>query len=454
MSAIDEQILGGRRLATAINVDERERRFQQAQASVHQELVAALELSKLSAGHPERVRSHVRRMAEHVCKNRSAALQDIDQGRLVDSVLNETFGLGPLEPLLADPEISDILVNGPETVYIERRGKLELTKIIFADEAHLLRTIQRIVSRLGRRIDEASPLVDARLPDGSRVHAAIRPLALDGPVLSIRRFGVDPFRMPNLLDLGSIVPDMATFLEAAVRSRLGMIISGGTGAGKTTMLNALSEYIPDGERLVTIEDSAELVLRHRHRVRLECRPANADGVGEVSARELVRNSLRMRPDRIIVGEVRGPEVWDMLQAMNTGHEGSLTTIHANSAGDALTRLEMMVAMTGFELPIPVVRQYLISGVRILVHLSRLAGGRRRVMQVTELSGIENGEIVRHDIFRFEQTGVDANNDAVGEFRATGYQPECLERMKAAGISLPQGLFATRKLTGTTERTGR
>ena len=358
-------------------------------------------------------------------------------------MLNEVFGLGPLEPLMADPDVTDVLVNDASTVYVERRGRLELTDVVFADEAHLLRIIQRIVSRLGRRIDEASPLVDARLPDGSRVHAVIRPLALDGPAVSIRRFGVEPYRMPDLLGFGSIMPEMAQFLAAVVEARLGMVVSGGTGAGKTTFLNAVSAYIPDGERLVTIEDSAELILRHKHRVRLESRPANADGVGQVTTRELVRNSLRMRPDRIIVGEVRGPEVWDMLQAMNTGHEGSLTTVHANSAEDALARMEMMVAMTGYNLPIDVVRQYLCAGMRMIVHLARLRGGIRRVMQISEIVGIEQGRFILKDVFRFNQTGVDANKAAVGEFHVTGYRPECLSRIQTSGVDLPNDMFVAR-----------
>lgn len=445
MLATDKTVLMPKPKEAVAPVDANERKFQQVQASIHQELVTALDLSKLADANPRRLEAHVRRIADHVCQSRGEVLNDFDRERLLQSVLHEAFGLGPLEGLLADPTVSDILVNGPDTVYIERHGKLELTNIVFADEPHLLRIIQRIVGRLGRRIDEASPLVDARLPDGSRVHAAIRPLSLDGPVLSIRRFGVDPFRMPDLLRMGSLPVDMAQFLAAVVEARLGILISGGTGAGKTTMLNALSEFIPDGERLVTIEDSAELVLRHRHRVRLEARPANADGVGAVTIRELVRNSLRMRPDRIIVGEVRGAEVWDMLQAMNTGHEGSLTTVHANSATDALARLEMMVAMTGYELPILVVRQYMLAGIRLIVHLSRLRGGVRHVMQISELTGIENGQIQLQDIFRFNQTGVDENKAAVGEFLATGYTPTFLDRIKAVGVELPANLFEARRL---------
>jgi pilus assembly protein CpaF len=304
----------------------------------------------------------------------------------------------------------------------------------------LMRIIRRVVSRIGRRIDEVSPLVDARLPDGSRVNAVIPPLALNGPCLSIRRFGARPLELDDLLANDTVLPSIATFLTAAIEARIGCAVSGGTGAGKTTLLNALSASIPADERVVTIEDSAELILQHRHCVRLETRPPNSEGSGEYSQRDLVRNSLRMRPDRIIVGEVRGPEVWDMLQAMNTGHEGSLTTIHANSANDALARLEMMVAMTGFDLPISVVRQYIASGIWMIVHISRLKGGPRRVMSVSEIAGVRDGAYVMKDIFGFRQTGVGPDGVARGKFYSTGYQPVFLERIRAAGIDLPADLF--------------
>lgn len=433
-------------VALPAHVDSFEKRFQELKSSIHQELVESLDLSKLAVGNQKMLERHVRLVADQVCKSRGEVLTQIDRERLLDGVIHEMFGLGPLEPLLADPLVSDILVNDAHTVYVERRGQLELTDVMFADDAHLIRIIQRIVGRLGRRIDEVSPLVDARLPDGSRINAIIPPLALDGPSLSIRRFGVKPLSMEELIANGALLPEAASFLAAAVEARVGLLVSGGTGAGKTTMLNALSAYIPEGERIVTIEDSAELILSHRHRVRLETRPPNAEKAGEFSQRDLVRNALRMRPDRIIVGEVRGPEVWDMLQAMNTGHEGSLTTVHANSAADALTRLEMMVAMAGFGLPISVVRQYIASGIKLIVQLARLRGGPRKVMQIAELVGLENGEFVVREIFGFEQTGVSEEKRAMGDFYVSGYEPTLLTRIHAAGIDMPSAMFAARRVT--------
>lgn len=428
----------------APHVDAFEKRFQELKASIHQELVESLDLSKLAVANQKVLERHVRHVADQVCRSRGEVFSQIDRERLLEGVIHEMFGLGPLEPLLADPQVSDILVNDAHTVYIERRGQLELTDVMFADDNHLLRIIQRIVGRLGRRIDEVSPMVDARLPDGSRVNAIIPPLALDGPSLSIRRFGVQPLNMDDLIRNGALQPETASFLASAVEARVGLLVSGGTGAGKTTMLNALSAYIPEYERLVTIEDSAELILSHRHRVRLETRPANAENTGEVSQRDLVKNALRMRPDRIIVGEVRGPEVWDMLQAMNTGHEGSLTTVHANSAADALARLEMMVAMSSINLPIQVVRQYIASGIKLIVQLARLRGGPRKVMQVAEVVGISNGEFVVEEIFGFEQTGVDKNKRATGEFYVSGYKPKMLTRIQAAGIETPPDMFNVKR----------
>jgi pilus assembly protein CpaF len=428
----------------APHVDAFEKRFQELKASIHQELVESLDLSKLAVANQKVLERHIRQVADQVCRSRGEVFSQIDRERLLEGVIHEMFGLGPLEPLLADPLVTDILVNDAHTVYIERRGQLELTDVMFADDSHLIRIIQRIVGRLGRRIDEVSPMVDARLPDGSRVNAIIPPLALDGPSLSIRRFGVQPLAMDDLIHNGALQPETATFLAAAVEARVGVLVSGGTGAGKTTMLNALSAYIPENERLVTIEDSAELILSHRHRVRLETRPANAENTGEVSQRDLVRNALRMRPDRIIVGEVRGSEVWDMLQAMNTGHEGSLTTVHANSASDALARLEMMVAMSSINLPIQVTRQYIASGIKLVVQLARLRGGPRKVMQIAEIVGIADGEFIVQEIFGFEQTGVDKHKRAVGEFYCSGYTPKILSRIHAAGVELPPDMFAKRR----------
>ncbi len=435
----------GSRRALPEHVDPFEQQFQQVKVLIHQRLVESLDLSRIHEVKPSQIQAHVRALTEEICGARKEILNQLEHERLLDELMAEVFGLGPLERLMDDPTVSDILVNGPYTVYIERHGRLELTDVIFADVAHLVRIIQRIVSRLGRRIDEASPMVDARLPDGSRVNAVIPPLSLEGPTLSIRRFGVETFTIEDLLANGSVVPEVTDFLAAAIAARVGSVISGGAGAGKTTLLNAVSACIPAEERIITIEDSAELRLRHKHWVRMETRPANTEGHGEVTQRDLVRNSLRMRPDRIIVGEVRGAEVWDMLQAMNTGHEGSLTTVHANSAYDALARLEMMVALTGFELPVSVVRQYIVAGIGLMVHVARLQGGIRRVTQVSEIVGLENGTYRMEDIFGYEQTDVDEQGVAQGEFYVTGYQPVCLGRMRACGIRLPEDMFKPRRI---------
>ena len=386
------------------------------------------------------MRREVQEISDQIIKRRKLKLAPDVRSRLLFELDSEVFGLGPLDALMTDPQISDILVNNCREVFVERHGRLELTSVLFADDAHLLRIIQRIVSRVGRRIDEVSPLVDARLPDGSRVNAVVPPLALDGPKLSIRRFGAEHLKLENMLANGSLSEPMAEFLQAAVASRISFLIAGGTGAGKTTLLNALSGAIPFDERIITIEDSAELLLQHPHVARLETRQSNSEGSGEISARDLVRNSLRMRPDRILVGEVRGPEALDMLQAMNTGHEGSLTTIHANDTRDALSRLEMMVAMSGIEMPIKVVREYVASGIKLLVHLSRLKGGVRRVMRVTEIVAVENGEYQLQDIFGFRQQGLDAQGRAKGEFYCTGHRPLCVSRFEDAGVSVSDALF--------------
>jgi pilus assembly protein CpaF len=415
--------------------------FQRLKTAIHEELIDSLDLSVVSAVSQEQLGGEIRRLAEEICDGLGKRLGEQDHQRMLGELLDEVFGLGPLEKLMQDPAISDILVNGPHEVFIERHGRLERTPIVFADQQHLMRIIQRVVSRVGRRIDEVSPMVDARLPDGSRVNAIVPPLALEGPKLSIRRFGAKRLEGQDLLDNGSLRAEMLAFLTAAVQARVSFLISGGTGAGKTTLLNALSAYIPDDERMITIEDSAELVLKHPHVVRLETRDANVEDAGEVTQRDLVRNSLRMRPDRILVGEVRGAEALDMLQAMNTGHEGSLSTIHANDTRDALSRLEMMVAMTGLELPIDVVRQYIAAGIRLVVHLARLKGGVRRVMRVSEIVGVSNGAYQLEDIYGFRQTGLDASQRAVGEFYATGYRPACADRMEASGLVLAENLFA-------------
>lgn len=427
-------------------IDEQELEFQRMKTAIHEELVESLDLSMLGEISEPQLRIEIQRLAEELCRHRRKSLADIDQQRMLEELVAEVFGLGPLEPLMEDDDVSDILVNNAHEVYVERRGLLELTDVIFADDQHLMRIIQRIVSRIGRRIDETSPTVDARLQDGSRVHAVVPPLALGGPKLSIRRFGKGMLKIENLINNGTLTPQMADFLTAAVKARISFLISGGTGAGKTTLLDAMSAFIPHDERLVTIEDAAELILLHPHVVRLETRNANTEGEGEVTQRELVRNSLRMRPDRILVGEVRGAEALDMLQAMNTGHEGALTTIHANDTRDALQRLEMMVAMTGYELPMDVVRQYVCAGIKLVVHVSRLKGGARRVTRISEIIGVEGGAYELKDVFGFEQTGLDERGVAAGHFYATGHTPVCSDRLVAAGADLPDAVFEAARIS--------
>jgi pilus assembly protein CpaF len=422
-------------------------RFQQLKADIHRQLVEMLDISRLDQVKTERLRREVRALAIQLAQNSPELLNEVERERLIEEIMNEAFGLGPLEEFMNDPTVSDILVNGPGTVYIERRGQLQPTSVVFADNAHLIQVIQRITARVGRRVDESSPLVDARLPDGSRVNAIIPPLSLDGPVLSIRRFGVQ-LNAEDLLANYTLPVPMLDFLRAVVAARQNVLISGGTGAGKTTLLNTLSRFIPHEERLVTIEDSAELRIQQKHVVRLETRLPNMEGVGAYTQRDLVRNSLRMRPDRIIIGEVRGPEALDMLQAMNTGHEGSLTTIHANDTRDALNRLEMMVTMAGFEMPLPVIRNYIGSALRIVVQLARLKGGMRKVMRISELVGLKKRRFyVVRDLYGFRQTGVQSGR-AVGDFYATGVVPRCLDRLHAAGFDLPPELFQERVLGST------
>jgi pilus assembly protein CpaF len=358
-------------------------------------------------------------------------------------VLDQTLGLGPLEALLKDSTISDILINGSRCVYVERQGRLQKTDIKFRDEAQLLQIIDRIVSRIGRRIDETCPMVDARLPDGSRVNAIIPPLALDGPAVSVRRFGAQPLRLDDLLNYRTLTPEMILLLEGAMKARLNIIISGGTGSGKTTLLNILSSFIPNEDRVITIEDAAELQLQQEHVVRLETRPPNIEGRGEVRATDLLRNALRMRPERIIIGECRGPEALDMLQAMNTGHEGSLTTVHANSPRDALARIETMILMSGFEFPVKAMRQQIASAVDLVIQVSRLQGGPRRVTHVSEVVGMEQDVIVMQEIFQYTQQGIDENGRARGQFVATGVRPTFTARLESAGIRLPADLFRQR-----------
>jgi pilus assembly protein CpaF len=410
--------------------------FQEIKARLHRAIITRMDLKKLNALPSDRLHTEVSRLAEDLLLAENLPLSTIERDRLVSEVHHELFGLGPLEPLLSDPTISDILVNSYSNIYIERRGKLEKTAISFKDDEHLMRVIERIVSTVGRRIDEAQPMVDARLPDGSRVNAIIPPLAIDGPTLSIRRFGTDPLKMPALIENGALTKEIAILFEMCVRARLNIIISGGTGAGKTTLLNAMSAYIPVDERIVTIEDSAELQLQQPHCVRLETRPSNIEGRGEITQRDLVKNSLRMRPDRIVVGEVRGGEAIDMLQAMNTGHDGSLTTIHANSPRDALSRLETMIQMTGMRLSDRAMRQQIASAVNLVIQVARLTDGTRRIVSIYEITGMEGEMITMQEIFLFERTSVDANGKVIGRFRTTGIRPRFAERLKQYGMQLP------------------
>jgi pilus assembly protein CpaF len=414
--------------------------YQEMKARLHRAIINRMDLTKLGQLDPEQLHAEVARLAEDLLAAENAPLSAFERERLVGEVRHELFGLGPLEPLLADPDICDILVNSPKKVYIERAGKLELTNVEFKDDEHLMRVIERIVSTVGRRIDEASPMVDARLQDGSRVNAIIPPLSLDGPVLSIRRFGADPLRMAMLIEKNALTKDMADMFEMCVKARLNVLISGGTGAGKTTLLNALSSYIPNDERIVTIEDSAELQLQQPHVVRLETRPANIEGRGEVTQRDLVKNALRMRPDRIVIGEVRGGEAIDMLQAMNTGHDGSLTTIHANTPRDALARIETMIQMTGMRLSDRAMRQQIASALDIVIQAARLSDGTRRITSISEITGMEGETITMQEIFHFERKGMDKDGKVIGRYRPTGVRPRFAERLKQYGMQLPRVFF--------------
>jgi pilus assembly protein CpaF len=419
--------------------------FEELKRLIHGKLVDKLDLSRVSDLAGDTLRREIRLVVERLCDTENPLLNRMERERLIDEVLDETFGFGPLEVLLKDPTISDILVNGPHKIYVERRGKLEKTDIKFRDNDHLLQIIDRIVSKVGRRVDETSPMVDARLPDGSRVNAIIPPLALDGSSMSIRRFGANPLKLEDLLNYKAFTPEMAMLLEAAIKARLNIVISGGTGCGKTTLLNTLSSFIPSDERIITIEDAAELQLQQEHIVRLETRPPNIEGKGQVTTRDLVRNALRMRPERIIIGECRGAETLDMLQAMNTGHAGSMTTLHANSTRDAQARLETMIMMAGMELPIKAMRQQISSAVDMIVQANRLQGGPRKVTSITEVMNMEQDIIIMQDVFRYKQLGIDQNGRAYGQFEATGVRPSFMQRMEAAGMKLPTNLFQERVL---------
>jgi pilus assembly protein CpaF len=416
------------------------RAYQDLKANIHRTLLDRLNLEAMEQLSPERLREELRAMVESLLEEQNVVLNDIERRSLVRDIQHEMLGLGPLESLLADASISDILVNSAQQVYVERGGQLQSSPVTFSDDAHLLKIIDKIVSRVGRRIDESSPMVDARLPDGSRVNVIIPPLALDGPVMSIRRFSGTPLTMERLVEFGSLMPEMAEILQGLAKAKVNILISGGTGSGKTTMLNILSGYIPAAERIITIEDAAELRLQQPHVVRLETRPPNVEGKGEVSQRALVRNSLRMRPDRIILGEVRGGEALDMLQAMNTGHEGSMATVHANTPRDALSRLENMVGMTGINLPSKALRKQIASAITVVLQIARLADGKRKVTSLQEITGMEGEVITMQEIFTFKQTGIANDGSVTGHFCATGVRPKFCDRLGAYGIRLSERLF--------------
>jgi pilus assembly protein CpaF len=409
---------------------------------VHNRLFESMDVSRMEMLDPALISAKVTTAIGETLDEDGRLLTDGDRARLVEEVKNELLGLGPLEPLLRDDDVTDIMVNGRDHVYVEKHGRLHETGIHFHDDQHLMLIIDRIVSQVGRRVDESSPMVDARLRDGSRINAIIPPLAIDGPSLSIRRFGKKRYSIADLLAKGSIAPEMVSLLQAVVKARLNLLVCGGTGSGKTTMLNCLSSFVPSDERIVTIEDSAELLLQQTHVVRLETRPPNLEGKGEVTARELVRNTLRMRPDRIIVGEVRGAEVFDMLQAMSTGHDGSIATIHANSSRECLGRLEMMMLLSGFSIPQRAMRQQVASAINIIVHVARLADGSRRMMKISEVTGMEGEAIMMQDLFEFVHTETDANGKVCGHYRPTGIRSAYAQRIERAGYKLESVLRAT------------
>src|SRR6187401_2754413 len=429
----------------ALSQKDKEAEFENIKRRIHTKLVDKLDLSRVGELEGDVLRREIRLVVEHLCDTEDTFLNRAERERLIEEVLDETFGLGPLEMLLTEHTISDILINGPKNIYVERRGKLERTQVEFRDNAHLLQIIDRIVSKVGRRVDEVCPMVDARLTDGSRVNAIIPPLALDGAAVSIRRFGSNPLKLEDLLNFKAFTPEMVMLLEGAIKARLNMIISGGTGSGKTTLLNTLSSFIPGHERIVTIEDAAELQLQQDHIVRLETRPPNIEGKGAINTRDLVRNALRMRPERIIIGECRGGETLDMLQAMNTGHSGSMTTLHANTPRDAQARLETMIMMGGVELPIKAMRQQISSAVHVMIQANRLTGGVRKIIKISEITGMEEDVVSMQDIFRFKQLGIDQNGRAYGQFEATGVRPTFVPRLEQAGIKLPTNLFQERVL---------
>lgn len=421
--------------------------FDDLKRLIHGKLVEKLDLSRVGDLEGDSLRREIRLVIEHLCDTENPLLNRSERERLIEEILDETFGFGPLELLLKDQDIADIMINGPKHVFVEKNGRIERSSVVFRDNQHLLQILDRIVSKVGRRVDETSPLVDARLPDGSRLNAVIPPLALDGPSLTIRKFGSNPLGLEDLLRFGAFTPEIAMLLEGAIKARINTIISGGTGSGKTTLLNTLSGFIQTDHRVITIEDAAELQLQQEHVLRLETRPPNIEGKGAINATDLVKNALRMRPDRIIIGECRGGESLDMLQAMNTGHEGSLTTIHANSPRDAVSRLETMITMGGVELPLKALRHQFASAVDLIIQVNRLQGGPRKVTHITEVLNMEQDTVIMQDIFLFIQDGIDADGRAYGHFEATGVRPAFMDRLEASGVRLPANLFANRVLQG-------
>ena len=417
--------------------------FEEIKGRIHGKLVDKLDLSRVGDLTGDVLKREIRVVVEHLCDAEDTLLNRQERDRIVDEVIDEVLGLGPLELILKDHTISDILINGPKNIYVERGGRMEKSEVEFRDNKHLLQIIDRIVSQVGRRIDETSPMVDTRLEDGSRVNAIIPPLALDGAAVSIRRFGSNPLKLEDLLNYKAFTPEMVMLLEGCIKARLNIIIAGGTGSGKTTLLNTLSSFIGHEDRIVTIEDAAELQLQQDHVVRLETRPPNIEGSGSVTATDLVKNALRMRPERIIIGECRGGETLDMLQAMNTGHDGSMTTIHANSPRDAIARLETLVMMAGFELPVKAIRQQISGAVDVLIQANRLQGGPRRVTAITEIVGMEQDTIVMQDIYKYSQQGVDEQGKAYGHFACTGVRPGFMDRLESAGVRLPPSAFRER-----------
>ncbi len=431
------------RTGTPISRPSRQQQFEEVKTRIHSKLVDKLDLARVGDLKGDTLKREIRLVVEHLCDVEETLLNHQERERIVDEVIDEVLGLGPLELILKDPTISDILINGPKNIYVERGGQMEKSDVEFRDGKHLLQIIDRIVSKVGRRIDETSPMVDARLEDGSRVNAIIPPLALDGAAVSIRRFGSNPLRLEDLLNFKAFTPEMVMLLEGCIKARCNIIIAGGTGSGKTTLLNTLSSFIGQEDRIVTIEDAAELQLQQDHIVRLETRPANIEGNGAITATDLVKNALRMRPERIIIGECRGGETLDMLQAMNTGHDGSMTTIHANTPRDAIARLETLVMMSGFELPVKAIRQQVSGAVDILIQANRLQGGPRRITAITEIVGMEQDTIVMQDIYKYTQKGIDDEGKAFGHFECTGVRPSFMNRLEAAGVRLPASAFRER-----------